>query len=301
VSAPPLRTGLADNARPIRVSRYRRRYRNWPPSRGAWLFLPAAALLISIYLIPLLLIVRYSFTGAASTWQNYVNIASSSLYLTVLATTLKIALYSSVVSLLLAYPYAYLMSRSRGFIAALLGLISVFPYLTSTVVRSFSFVAILANDGPVPALLRHIGFVNPPTLLGNTFSVTIGIVQTQLPFVVLPIYIALVSVRREYVDAAASLGASGLKTFWRIVFPLSKQGVIIGFLLAFIYALGAYVTPQLLGGRGTLLIGPAITEQVQILFGFGVASTMGVLLIVISAVMIAAAVRVTGARSMVSL
>lgn len=301
MSAQPSLVGRPDDTRLTRAGKYRERYRNWVPSREAWLFLPAAALLICIFVIPLLLIVKYSFTGAASTWQNYVNVATSSLYLRVLETTLKVALFSSVVSLLLAYPYAYLMSRSRGFIAALLGLISVFPYLTSTVVRSFSFIAILTNNGPVPALLRHVGFDNPPTMLGNMFSVTIGIVQTQLPFVVLPVYASLVGVRREYVNAAGSLGANSWKTFWRVIFPLSRNGVIIGCLLAFVYALGAYVTPDLLGGRGTLLIGPAITEQVQLLFGFGVASTMGVLLILISGIMIAAAVRMTGVRSLVSL
>jgi putative spermidine/putrescine transport system permease protein/spermidine/putrescine transport system permease protein len=151
----------------------------------------------------------------------------------------------------------------------------------------------------VPAVLRDIGISHPPELTGNMFAVLSGVVQTQLPFVVLPIYAALVSVRPEYLRAATSLGANGLRSFLRVTLPLTRQGVVVGVLLAFVYALGAYVIPAILGGRGMTLAGPAIQRTLQLGLGFGEAATMGVLLLVVATVLVSAGIKIAGIGTVV--
>jgi putative spermidine/putrescine transport system permease protein len=266
---------------------------------AAWLYLPAGLFMALIFLLPLGIMVWISLTSPTTSLANYQMVLTTPVYAKILLITLRISLLTAIVSLVIAYPYAYLMSRSRGLVAGLLGLVVLFPYLTSNVVRAFTWYAILTSNGPVPGVFKALG-INPPTMLGNTFSVTVGIVQTQLPLVILPIYASLVAVKPDYLRAASSMGANKIRTFLRVTLPLTRQGIVLGLILGFVYALGAYVTPAILGGRGTTLIGPAIQTTLQVsINGFGLAAAMGVSVIVVTLVVLVIASRFASLQGLV--
>jgi putative spermidine/putrescine transport system permease protein len=156
---------------------------------------------------------------------------------------------------------------------------------------------ILEPNGIITRALQGLGFSHPPVLIGNTASVVIGMTQISMPFLVLPVYAALVAVRTDYLAAAGSLGAGRLATFRHVTLPLSLPGVLVGCLFVMVYTMGSYVTPQLLGGNGTVMISQGIVLQVQNNVNWGVASTMGVLLILITVAGFALAARIGGAKA----
>jgi putative spermidine/putrescine transport system permease protein len=289
VSAGPAQTG--------RAPRSRSALRAIGASRIGLLCLPPLAYMAVAFGYPLGLMISDSFTDAPSSLANYRSVVSSSLYATLLWNTVRIALLVTAATLLVSYPYAYLMSRARGARMIVLSAAIVFPFLSSAVVRSFTWEVILEPNGVVDRALRDLGLSHPPVLIGNTASVVIGLTQISMPFLVLPIYAALVAVRQDYLSAAASLGANRLATFRHVTMPLSLPGVLVGCLFVLVYAMGSYVTPQLLGGNDSVMISQGIVLQVQNSLGFGVASTMGVLLILITVAGLALAAKIGGARA----
>jgi putative spermidine/putrescine transport system permease protein len=261
------------------------------------LCLPPLVYMVVAFGYPLGLMISDSFTDSASPLSNYRGVITSSLYATLLWNTVRIALLVAVATLVVGYPYAYLMSRARGSRMIVLSAAILFPFLSSSVVRSFTWEVILEPNGIVDAALRGLGFSHPPVLIGNTASVVIGMTQISMPFLVLPVYAALVAVHTDYLSAAASLGANRFAAFRKITLPLSLPGVFVGCLFVLVYTMGSYVTPQLLGGNGTVMISQGIVLQVQNSLGFGVASTMGMLLILVTVVGLALAAKIGGARA----
>lgn len=257
---------------------------------------PAVVYMILGCLLPLGLIVAFSLNAPHFNVANYRDLTSSGLYLPLLWNTLWISSVVTVVAVLLGYPYAYIMARARGKVALVLGAAVAFPFLTSTVVRSFTWELILNPQGIVTDLFHLVGISTVPTLLGTPAGVIIGLSQVELPFVVFPIYAALTAVHRDYDSAASSLGAGPSKAFLFVTLPLSMTGVAAGALLAFVYALGAYITPQLLGGPSSTMLGQGIATEVQTSLSWGVASTMGVVLLLATAVTFLAASLLGGRR-----
>lgn len=236
--------------------------------RGFLIGLPAYAYLVLFFALPLAIVVVYSFATRSSSgltvladWnlRSYARLTDP-LVVAITWRSLWIATFTTVVSLVLAYPFAYyLATRTPRVRAALLVLVMI-PFWSNLLVRTFAWRLLLSSDGPVTRILEALGFANPRLLFTPT-AVIIGLVYGYLPFMILPLYASLERMDHSLVEAARDLYASGWEAFRRVTWPLSRPGVIAGSILVFIPSFGAYVTPEVLGGTGTTMLGSYIGRQ----------------------------------------
>jgi putrescine transport system permease protein len=199
---------------------------------------------------------------AALSFDNYLALVSDPLYLAAYLKSVEVAAFSTLMLLLLGYPFAYAMARApRGLQTALLMLV-VLPFWTSFLIRVYAWINILQRDGLLNRVLLALGVVDEPVgWLSTNTAVYIGTVYSYFPFMVLPLYAALEKIEISLHEAAADLGAPPWKAFWRITVPLSRPGIIAGSLLCFIPILGEFVIPDLLGGSATLMIGQTLWTE----------------------------------------
>ena len=227
---------------------------------GWALVTPALCCVTAFVLAPILCIGIYSFwtrlpSGAVQlsfTLQHWRELFGDPFYMTILLRTLRLAAVVTLICVVIGYGPAYyitLVSPSRR---ALLIVLLFLPSWISYIVRSMSWLPILGKEGLFNSLLIRWGIISEPLpLLFNDFSVYVGLVQFLLPLMIINIYIGLQAVDRKVVDAARTLGATPLQAFLAVTFPLALPGLAAGCLLTFILAMGAYITPQILGGPGT--------------------------------------------------
>jgi putative spermidine/putrescine transport system permease protein len=223
-----------------------------------WILLAAPlATFLALFLAPLLNLLVLSFfrfdrtTGALAeaTLQNYVKFLSDPFYLGILWRTLKLALLTTLTTLLLGYPVAYHLTRCSGRTRAYLTLLIVAPLLVSVVVRSFGWLVILGPHGLVNSVLTGLGIVSDPLrLLYTETAIVIGLTHVFLSFMVLSVAASLGRIDPALIRAAQNLGASERQAFVRVVLPLSLPGVAAGSLIVFTLAASAFITPALLGG-----------------------------------------------------
>jgi ABC-type spermidine/putrescine transport system permease subunit I len=245
------------------------------------------------FALPIYEISVRSVTDPTIGLENYVEFFSSSVYLRVLFSTMQISLMVTAVCLLLGYPYAYLMSQTRGRFADLMLLALLIPFWSSLLVRTYAWLVILQESGLINSTLLSLGIVDQPLpLVRNFLGVVIGMVHVLLPFMVLPLYAVMKKIDRNYMRAASNLGASPMQAFGRIFLPLSMPGVYAGALLVFVIALGFYVTPALLGSPRQAMLGEIVVTQVQQLSNWGLGSAMALVLLAVTLVVLAIASRV---------
>ena len=251
-------------------------------TRGQRLVLLAPYLWIGAFLLaPLLLILKISLSqsvlarppyrplfeladGIAGLWSKaqtltldaYRTLFTDSLYLDAYISSLTIAAIATLVTLLVAYPFALAMARApANWRPFLIGLAAA-PFWTSFLIRVYAWIALLKDEGLINKALIALGMIDTPIeMFATRFAVIVGIVYSYLPFMLLPIYAALERQDPTLREASADLGASPFETFLRVTLPLSREGVIAGVLLVFIPAVGEFVIPDLLGGSDTLMIG----------------------------------------------
>lgn len=237
--------------------------------KGKLLALPALLWLGIFFLLPLLFVLAYSFFERGTygdvvyhfTFQNIIDVFQPQ-YLKILWDTLVIAVATTVIALLIGYPYAYtIMFVSERWQRMLLMLITI-PFWINFLVRSYAWVIILRTQGLINTSLMNIGWIDQPlSLLYNTPSVILGMVYTLLPFMVLPIYVSIEQMDRSKIEAANDLGASPLKTFWHVTLPMTMTGVVTGCILVFVASLGMFVVSDIMGGSKVPLIGNVIQTQ----------------------------------------
>ncbi|MFY0990858.1 ABC transporter permease subunit [Halomonas sp. C05BenzN] len=193
---------------------------------------------------------------------NYLFLMSDSLYVAAYWSSVKIALLSTVLCLLIGYPMAYAMARAPAHWQLVLLLLVMLPSWTSFLIRVYAWMGILSNTGLVNNLLLWAGLIDAPIRMMNTnFAVILGIVYAYLPFMILPLYANLTRLDLSLLEAASDLGSRRINTFLKVTLPLSKGGIIAGSMLVFIPAVGEYVIPELLGGPNTLMIGKVLWEE----------------------------------------
>ena len=231
---------------------------------------PSALYLLFFFVIPLAIVFIYSFLKRGVygqlVWEfnleNYVRVIDP-LYLSILWRSLLMALGNTLLCLLFSYPFAYYIARLES--ARTRNLLLVFvmiPFWTNFLIRTYAWRVILGNDGPINSILMAVGLIGEPLpLLFTPFAVMVGLLYGYMPFMVLPLYAAIDRIDFSLVEAAQDLYASGWQAFRKVVFPLSMPGVIAGSILVFIPSLGAFVTPDLLGGAKTVMIGNLIQSQ----------------------------------------
>ncbi len=240
-----------------------------PTHSFSWLIVPPAVTLIVLFGVPLLLVLAVSFASRgtyggiewALTLGNYTSIADP-LYLRIFWRSLWLAVVTTVLCLVMGFPLAYVIARARRRWQGVLLVLVIIPFWTNFLVRTYAWMFILRTEGLLNQALMALGLIHEPlNLLFTDWAVLIGLVYGYLPFMVLPLYAALERLDRSLVEAAWDLYAKPVQVFTRVILPLSKPGMVAGCVLVFIPALGAYVTPDLLGGARTMMIGNLIQHQ----------------------------------------
>ncbi len=246
------------------------------------LVIPAITILVLFFLLPYLNLIIISFREVATdrpygqefSLANYKKGLTDRYYLNVLWVTLRFGFITTVITLLIAYPVAYNLARTRSRLKGILYAFVLSPLLVGVVIRCYGWIVLLADRGLINDMLIKLGIIAQPLkLMYNSFGVGVGLVHVWLPFMILPLVGTIGSIDPSLEAAARSLGASPLKTFLRITLPLSVPGILSGSILVFILTISAYVIPILLGGFKLMIMPTLVVQQVleAFLWPFGAA------------------------------
>ena len=254
------------------------------PAERTWLLLtPAVLFLLFFFGYPVARLLGLSIFDPEFTLRNYEVALTAPVYVHVLQTTLKISIETTLLCLVLGYPLAYALSTARESVRNLLIIAVVLPYFTSILVRSYAWLVLLGRHGILNEAMIGLGVIDHPVrMIYNTTGVVIGMTHIMLPIMVLALYSVMRGIDMNLVKVSDSLGASRAQTFLRVYFPLSLPGVGAGCLLVFIFSVGFYVTPALLGGLRDTMLAMLIATQIQELLKWGFAGALSLILLVVT-------------------
>ncbi len=255
----------------------------------AWCLAPSAAVLVVLFLAPLTILLAYTmltrgaYGGTSLPWtvENWARLADP-LYLGILARSVGVAVVSTGICLVLGFPLALFIARAGRRKHWYLYLV-ILPFWTSFLVRTYAWMFLLRDTGLINSALLSLGVIEEPLpLLYNYGAVVLGLVYGYLPFMVLPVYATLERLDPALLEAASDLGARPWQALRRVIVPLAMPGIRAGSILVFIPCLGAYLTPDLLGGGKTILVGTLIQNQFTNArdWPFGAALSLGVMAVV---------------------
>ena len=273
--------------------------------RGAVIGVPMVFLLL-VFLLPFLVVGKISLSEMEGvvfkdlmTWadgaihfqikvDNYLSLAEDSLYVQTYLSSLGFAALTTVICLLLAYPFAYFLARSPADQRPALLMLVMLPFWTSFLLRVYAWKMLLADAGVFNNLALAAGLIDEPVKMMNTpFSMVLGMVYTYLPFMILPLYANLAKMDLRLLEAALDLGATPWQAFWRITVPLSRSGIVAGTMLVFIPCVGEFVIPELLGGPQTLMIGRVLWDEFFSNNDWPMAATVAVVMVLLIIVPVA--------------
>jgi putrescine transport system permease protein len=281
----------------------------WQPGRRFVIGVPMVWLLL-FFLVPFGILLRISVTDMAGgvdpfaplvamangSWHVIMKIGNygslfvdaaggafgDTIYMDAFRTSLRYAVWTTVFCLLIGYPFAYFLARSKPSVRPALLMMVMLPFWTSLLLRVYAWKGILADQGIVNGLLLATGLIQEPLqLLYTDVSMLIGMTYVYCPFMILPLYATLVKMDLRLLEAAHDLGASPWKAFWLITVPLSKAGIISGSMLVFIPALGEFVIPSLLGGAENIVIGRVVWDEMFSSNNWPRASALAIVLILL--------------------
>jgi len=241
-----------------------------PIGKPFWLLGPGVLWLLIFGLAPLAFMLMMSFwtstiygTRPDFSFDNYARVLVTELYRDQLFKTLRIAIMTTAITVVISYPVAYLLSRLQGMQKAFFVLLMFLPFWTSYVIRAFVWLPILGRNGAINNALQALGIIDQPIdwLLFNEGAVFLGLVYVYTLFMTLPIYLSLEKIDPALVEAATDLGARPAAVFRRVILPLSWPGVLSGCIMVFLLSISAFVTPQLLGGPSGIMYGNVIASQ----------------------------------------
>jgi ABC-type spermidine/putrescine transport system permease subunit I len=246
-----------------------------------WLPLaPALAFLAVFFVYPLARMLALSMEAQEGPFSYYASILASPVYMTVLGLTFKTALGVTVLCVVLGVPTAYLLASLQGTWRNVLLVAVVLPFLTSILIRTYAWMAILGRNGVVNQLLLRAGLTEAPVrLMHNELGVYVGMVHVLLPFMILPVFSVMSAIDHRLLRAAESLGASPRRALLTVFLPLALPGIASGALLVFLIAIGFYITPALLGGPKQVMISNLIEVQVTELLQWGFGSALAFVLL----------------------
>lgn len=277
----------------------------WIPGRRAVIGLPFGWLLV-FFMLPFMILLYISFVDMGndihpfkSLWdpqtgrlmlemENYLSIFRSAdggglfntLYVDAYLRALRYAFWTTLLCLLIGYPFAYFIARSPAEVRPALLMMVMLPFWTSFLLRVYAWKGILADQGIVNRALMALGVSDEPLhLLYSDVSMLVGMTYVYLPFMVLPLYATLVKMDLRLLEAAYDLGATPWKAFWLVTVPLSRAGIVAGSMLVFIPAVGEFVIPSLLGGPENLMIGRVVWDEMFTSNNWPRASALAVVMI----------------------
>lgn len=254
---------------------------------GAFLLLgPSLLLLVLVFLVPIGWFLTASLGelgGLADIREEAEAVLGSRAVLGAILNTNGIALMVTGFVLLIGYPVAYLLTRVRGLAFTLILVCIILPYFTSIIVRTYAWMVLLGRNGLINQVLLGLGLVQEPLdLMYNRTGVVIGMTYVLLPYMVLTLYSAMKAVDPRLLQAAEGMGASPLRVFLKVFFPLTLQGVIAGALIVFILGVGFFITPALMGGPGDIMIAMLIEREIELTQNWPVAALMTLVLLAVT-------------------
>jgi spermidine/putrescine transport system permease protein len=283
LSAAEVETPSAPESVPARS---RKRLPEW--AAGNLLLLPTSVWFLILLVIPTLLVVAYSlgqrglivpvkFSWGNLVWSNY-HTALNPVFLPIFWRSIWYAAVSTIACVLLGFPLAYWIARFGGRLRNVYLVLVIIPFLTSYLIRMYAWQFILQRDGLLNRLLGDIGLGRNHVFLNTNFAVILGLTYGFLPFMILPLYASIERMDKSLVEASYDLGHGKVSTLFRVIIPTVSPGLIAGVLLVFIPAVGDFVTPELLGGVKTQMLGNTIYDQFTSGNNWPLGSAMSVLL-----------------------
>ena len=223
--------------------------------------------------------IKYEFT-----FENYKSILDP-VYFTVVKESVIVAFFSTVLSILMGYPFAYFMATKKPKTSGILMLLMMIPFWTNELVIVYSFVILLNNSGIINTLLQHLGIIGQPLeLLYNNFAIIVGMVYMLMPFAVLPMYSSIEKLDKGLIEASKDLGAGPVKTFFKVTLPLTSSGIFAGVILVFVPTIGYYQITDMLGGGTQMMIGNLVNNQFSISrnwpFGAALSMVLAILILI---------------------
>lgn len=276
----------------------RKRSPRWFNEQTVFLLLiaPAALALAIFYLYPLARVLWISVTEPSVGLANYARLSSPPV-LAVASTTLRICVGTTVITIILAYivSYTWVHSAARARRLMLIGIL--LPLWVSALVRAFSWITLLRREGLVNSALLSTGIIDTPlSMLWNDFGVMVGMVHYMLPYGILPLAANMRQIDPSLTAAARGLGATATQAFWRVYLPLSIPGLVASGVLVFIFSMGFYVTPALLGGGRTVMVTEYISIQIMEVLRWGLGTALATTLILIIAILLGSLSRMLDLR-----
>lgn len=267
---------------------------------------PAIAVVGALLILPTLLMVLYSFwrfvsgriTDYTFTLENYTRLLGDAFYLKVIWQTVELGLIVTGITLVLGYPLAFFLARTRSRFKPLLTYLIFVPLMIGIVVRAYGWIVVLGHDGALNNLLIWLGFLERPLrFLYTSHAVVIGLIEVLLPFMVMPLLSAIEKIDPQVEEAARALGATRAQTFRRVTLPLSVPGVISGSLMVFSLTITAYALPALLGGAKVKMISALAYDAMLVSYNWPFGSAIGIVMIVVSTAIVYFYLRSIGTRS----
>jgi spermidine/putrescine transport system permease protein len=264
---------------------------------------PAVVVTFALFLLPMCIICGYSlltrgaYGGVIQPWtlDNYKRVLDP-IYGEILWRSFWLAGGSTLFCLILGFPLALYIARAGRRRILLLNLVML-PFWTSFLIRTYAWMFLLRDTGLINTVLESLHFIRQPLpLLFNDGAVILGLVYGYLPFMVLPLYATLEKLDPALLDAAQDLGAKPWTTLWRVIVPLSRSGILAGSLLVFIPCMGAYLTPDLLGGGKTVMVGNLVQNQFTTGRDWSFGSAVSLLLMAVVLLLLLSAIRKRGAE-----
>ncbi|MCL1896455.1 MAG: ABC transporter permease [Clostridiales bacterium] len=265
--------------------------------------LPISIWMLILVILPLVVVVQYSFylkIGGTTiekdifSLANYYQFFANPIYSQIFIKTLLYAFLIAMISLLLGYPLAYLVSRKLKRFRNQFFLLILVPLWVSYLVRIIAWRTILGKTGVINSVLLTLGIIDEPIswLIYSPFAVVITLVHITLPFVFIPVFNALEKIPNNLIAAAADLGANGFRQFVNVIFPLSLPGVLNGFTMAFVISLGDYIIPKQLGGTTMTMFGSLIADQFGQAYNWPLGSALGFILFIVAVAILLLSARV---------
>lgn len=252
-----------------------------------WLIMPALAILLVVFGIPIVLLLLTSLNAPALSLVNYQAFLQQPANIRVLFQTIQISVVATAICLMIGYPTAYLITAASKRLRMVLLVLVIIPYLTSLLVRTYAWIVILGDRGLINNLLLDLGVISSPLpLIYSRMAVYIGMVHIMLPVMILPLVSVMMGIEKSLVAAAHSMGAPPFAAFWRVFLPLTLPGVRSGALLVFVLCLGFYITPTALGGLRDAMLSTFIAAQVTSSFNMAHIATSAFILLGIAAVVL---------------
>lgn len=266
---------------------------------------PIFVWMMCFFVVPIILIVLISFFTRGqygdvvykATLDNYKRLYNP-LYVKIFFNSLLISLVTTLICLILGYPFAYFIARASKKYRGILLLLIILPFWTNSLVRTYAMIMLLRTEGLINALLMQLHIISEPLkLLYNNTAVLIGMVYMTFPFMVMPLYSSIEKMDFSLLDAASDLGAAPAKAFMKITLPLTRGGIVSGCLLVFVPTLGYFFIPDLMGGSKVILLSNLIKNQFLSSRNWPLGSAISVVLIIVMFLMIKLYSRFGGSKS----